>query len=752
MKAAFKRALSAAGFRRRVPVVNQLTASECGAACLAMILGYHGRGTTVSECRPFCEGGRDGVSAQAIASAAARFGLEVKAYSLEPEDLDGVPLPAIAHWGFNHFVVVESLAPGGVSVVDPSKGRQRLPAEAFGEHFTGVVLTFEPGPAFERGRARGGGLWRGYVKSILKMEGAAGLFAQVVAASVLIQVLALALPLFTQMLVDRVLPSGRGGLLHVLGLGIAAILAAHVVVSYLRESVLLYLRGRLDAHLMVAFVKHLLSLPFRFFQQRASGDLLMRLESSTLIRETVTGNALSVLLDAGFMLTYVVVLLALKPTFGLLVLALGGVQFLTLALTGRRVRTLMQSEIAANAAEQSYAVEMLRGIATVKACGVEDGVLERWSGLFYDSLRLSVRRGHLSLATSTVTGMLQRFSPLIVLWAGASAVLEGGLTVGTMLAINAVAMYVLSPISALVERGQQLQLVRAHLDRLNDVMAAAPERPATGPAAPVELSGRIQVEGLEFAYDRESPPVLRDVSFSVEPGRTLAVIGPTGSGKSTLALLLLGLYEPTRGTVRYDGVPLGDLDRRGLRGRLGAVLQDSFSFSASIRQNIALADPHARLGQVVDAARAARIHEQVEKMPMGYETPVGEGALSLSGGERQRMALARALLHHPRILILDEATSHLDVQTEQEIHRNLDALRCTKVVIAHRLTTVRNADEILVMEQGRVVERGTHAELLGRDGRYAEMIRTQFGDEAAPAAVALQELLRGEKGLSGRLT
>jgi ATP-binding cassette, subfamily B, bacterial len=721
-----------AGRRRRVPVINQLSNSECGAACLAMILGYHGRRTTISECRAYCEGGRDGVSAQAIASAAQHFGLLVKAYALEPDDLESITLPAIVHWGFNHFVVVEKKSPGKVSIVDPAFGRQHVTAQTFDENFTGVALTFERGPLFNRAGAAGDNLWLSYVKTILRMPRSANLFAQVIAASILIQLLALALPLFTKLLIDRILPFKLAGLLHILGAGIVVILLAHVLIGYLRESLLLYLRGRLDAQLMVGFVEHLLSLPFRFFQQRASGDLLMRLESSTLIRETVTGNALSIVLDAGFMLTYVVVLLTLQTTFGLLVLALGGLQFFTLFLTARHVRRLMQSEIAANSAEQSYAVEMLRGIATIKACGVEDGVLERWSGLFFNSLNISVKRGKVSLLISTTMGLLHRFSPLIVLWVGAHSVLQGRLSIGSMLAINAIAMYVLSPITALVERGQQLQLVKAHLVRINDVMAASPEPAGTAgqPAKHVSLKGRIDVEHLEFKYDRDSPPVLRDISFSLAPGQTLAVVGPTGSGKSTLALLLLGLYEPTRGAVRFDGIPLHEIDRRRLRNQIGVVLQDSFSFSASIRQNITLTDPHTPFERVVAAAKTARIHDQIEKMPMGYETPVGESALSLSGGERQRMALARALLHDPRILILDEATSHLDVQTEHAIHRNLKNLKCTKIVIAHRLTTVRNADNILVMEQGGIVEQGTHVELLRHGGRYAEMVRSQLDDDS----------------------
>jgi ATP-binding cassette, subfamily B, bacterial len=710
--------------RRSVPVRQQLTASECGAACLAMVLSYFGRNTSVSECRTLCDGGRSGVTGRAIASAAQGFGLIVRGYTLDPSDLQDIPLPAIAHWGFNHFVVVESWSTDRVIIIDPAQGRRRLSGEVFDQTFTGVVLTFEVGPLFTRKAAKFDRTWLRYVRLIRELPKASSVFAQIVAASLLIQLLALSLPLFTKLLIDKILPFGLFGLLNLLGLGLFVIVLAQTLTSYLRDSLLLYIRRRFDSVFMVKFVKHLLSLPYRFFQQRTSGDLLMRLESSALIREALTGNAISILLDIGFMLTYILLLLLLKPEFGVLVLVLGGSQFLALYFTSRHVTILMHNELAASASEQSYTVEMLRGIATIKSSGVEHRIVDRWCSLFYRSLNYSMRRNRFTLKSNFVIGILQKVSPLIILWVGAHGVLDGRMSLGSLLAISAIAVYVLTPISALIERGQQLQLVGASLTRVNDVMASEPEESEKHSIA-LSMTGRIEADQLGFGYDLDSELVLRDVTFSLEPGQTLAIVGASGSGKSTLAFLLLGLYEPTYGTIRFDGIPLQELDRRHVRSQIGVVLQDSFSFSGSIRQNITLSDPSITLSKVIDAARLAGIHAQVENMPMRYETLVGEGALSLSGGERQRVAIARALTNHPKILILDEATSHLDVETESEIHRNLSKIECTKIIIAHRLTTVRDADIILVIDNGLIVERGTHAQLISRAGRYAALFNQQ---------------------------
>lgn len=717
------------GKRRRVPVRLQLSAVECGAACLAMILSYHGRQTRVAECRDWIGIGRDGVTAEAIARAGRAFGLRVKAYTVEElADFKYITLPAIAHWNFEHFVVVERWSPKRVEIVDPGGGRRQLTPAQFNANFTGVVLTFEPGVRFERHRRQAQHSWFNY--PIQYGLYAPRLLGQLLGASLLLQLLGLALPVFTKILVDRILPLQIADVMPILGVGMAIAVLSQMVIHYLRAALLIYLQARTDTRLMLNFFEHLLTLPFRFFEQRTTGDLLMRLGSNTTIRETLTSQTLSVILDGAFVLGYLVILLVENSFFGITVLIAGGLQVLVLLGTTSRMHDLMQQDLWAQAESQSYLVEALTGIETLKAFGSEDRALDRWSNLFFNQLNVSLQRNHLTAVIDTVMLALRTFSPLMLLWVGALQVLNGTMSLGTMLALNAIASAFLLPLASLVTNGQRLQLVSAHLERLVDVLEAEPEQDLLLVKAAPKLSGRIELKQVSFRFDPNAPWVLRNVSLAVEPGQKIALVGRSGSGKSTLAKLLLGLYLPTEGEILYDGIPLQALNWRTLRRQFGVVLQEASIFSSSIRQNIALNQPSLSLDRIVRAAKLAAIHDDIVQLPMGYGTRVAEGGSGLSGGQRQRLAIARALAHQPAILLLDEATSHLDVVTEGLVEQNLSRLSCTRIAIAHRLSTVRNADLILVLDAGTIVERGSHEELLARQGYYAAIVRSQL--ETAP--------------------
>jgi len=712
--------------RRRVPVMLQLNGVECGAACLAMILTYYGRKTRVAECREICGVGRDGTTAQTIARAARSYGLRVGAFSVEPKDFQHVRLPAIAHWEFNHFVVVERWSPKWVEIVDPAGGLRRLSAAEFEAGLTGVVLTFEPGIHFESLGNRTQPIWRNYMASMLRAPGAAGLIAQVVGASLCLLILGLALPLFTKVIVDRVLPLGNVSVMGILATGLAMIFAAQAVATFLRGALLLSLRSRLDMQMMLGFFEHLLSLPFRFFQQRNSGDLLMRLGSNTMIREALTSQTLSAILDGALVVGYLVILGVHEPVFCALAFGVGCLQIALLVGTARRRRDLNQRELAAQSESQSYLVEALSGVAALKASGTEDHALEHWSSLFAGEMNASLRRGQLAAVVDAVMTMLRALSPLMLLWVGTFQVLNGGMSLGTMLALIALATAFLEPLSSLVSNGERMQLAAAHLERISDVVSAEPEQDPRRVQDAPRLTGRIEFRNVSFRYDPNAPFVLRNISFSVEQGHKVALVGRTGSGKSTLAMLLLGLYEPTEGEILLDGIPLRRLNYRAIRSQFGVVLQEPFLFSGSLRQNIAFGHPDLGFDAVVEAAQLAEIQMEIEQMPMGYETRIAEGGIGLSGGQRQRVSLARALARKPAVLLMDEATSHLDVVTERRVERNLSQRACTRLVIAHRLSTICDADQILVLEGGVIAERGSHEELVSRNGCYATLVSSQM--------------------------
>lgn len=715
--------------RRRVAVVLQQEPTECGAACLAMVLRFHGRMTSLTECRAACGAGRDGANARAIVHGARGAGLVARGFQGSAADLSSISLPAIVHWRAEHFVVVERVGPRRVDIVDPAEGRRRISPESLAANFSGVVLTFEPGEAFERRGAASMFTWRTYLRGLWEASGVRGALAQVLVASLVLQGLGLLLPLFTKVVIDQLLPGRLAGLLPILGVGMGLWIGAQGLLGYLRALVLLHVRMRLDATVMTSFFTHLLSLPFRYFQTRTSGDLLTRLSSNSVLRELFTAQTVSVGLDAILVLSYLGLLLAWAPSFGLIALGLGAVEALIVGATTPRMTRLAQHDLRAQADTQSYLVEVLGGIATLKAAGAEHRALDHWTERFWIQLRTSLARGHFSIVIQTLVGVLRAGAPLLLLLVGTRAVLAGDMSLGTMLAVNALAAAFLAPVSSLLTSVQSLQIVGAHLERIADVLQAEPEPAPEGGVALASARVPIALREVAFRYAPDALDVLRDITFTIEPGAKVAIVGPTGSGKSTLGLLLLGLHAPTAGTITIDGHPRERVDLRTLRGRFGVVLQDSALFAGTLRENIAFHDPALPEADVVAAAELACIHQDIAAMPMGYGSMLAEGGAGLSGGQKQRLSLARALARRPDLLLLDEATSHLDPATERAVERNLARLGCTRVIISHRPSAVRDADCIVVLRAGRIVMQGTHEELRGRGGPYDEFLGTKAESE-----------------------
>jgi ATP-binding cassette, subfamily B, bacterial len=714
--------------RGQIPFVQQLSAMECGAACLTMALGYLGRHVALDDVREVLGPGRDGVTAAGLVNAAEHFGLRARGVRVDLDELEYIDRGSVLHWRFSHFVVFDRLRSDSVDIVDPDAGRRRVPMDEFSRSFTGVALLFEPGDEFRTEERRSAGIWA-YARRLLGEH--RGILAQVLVVSLFLQILALGVPLLTSLIVDRVLPRGDEHLLAVVAIGMVGVIAFQLTALYLRSQLLLAMRTRLDARMTLSFLDHLLSLPYPFFQSRTAGDLMMRLNSNAQVREMLTSGALSALLDGSLVILYLAILFLASPLMGCLALVIGGLYVLVFAIARRKKRELAAQMISKEARSSSYQIEMLGAMDTLKALGAEKRAAEHWSHLFVDVLNASLVRGRFDVAIESVLGTLRFATPLLILAFGGWQVLEGTLTLGNMLALSAVSVGFLLPLSTLVQTAIQFQAVQSYVERIEDVLRAAPEQESTGgpPRLVGRLKGAISLHQVSFRYSPVAPFVIKELSIEIEPGSLVAVVGKTASGKSTLLSLLSALYLPTSGRILYDGRSLTDYDLSTLRGQLGVVTQSPSLFGGTIRSNITLAQPQASYEDMVRAARIACVHEDILAMPLGYDTPLLDRGASLSGGQRQRIALARALIRRPAVLLLDEATSALDGITERGVQRELADLRCTRVVIAHRISTVRDADLILVMDGGRIIEQGDHGQLLSRDGAYARLV---FPDHPRP--------------------
>jgi ATP-binding cassette, subfamily B, bacterial len=725
---------------REVTFVPQLTASDCGAASLASVLSFHGKHVPLHEVRSRLGTGRNGATARQILNAARAFGLSARGVAIEPAKLRYLPAGSILHWDLAHFVVYERATARFIEIVDPAAGRRKLPLELAAKSMSGVALVFEPGKDFVRQRAQRKGRLGRYASW---MFGVRGVWGRILSTSFFLQLLALSTPGLMALLVDKVVPRHDLPLLHLVGAGFLVLASFFFLSSFLRARLFLELRTRVEARMSFEFVEHMFALPYAFFQQRTTGDLMMRLSSQAAIRELLTTGALSALLDGTMVSIYFLLLLGAAPSLAWVALAFVALQVLMYLLTSRKNSELVVEGLAAQSQLEAYQVEMLSGIETLKSMGATDRTLSRWSDLYVAALNRAIARGQLDGTFQSLLNVLRFCGPVCLMLLGAYKVLDGSLSLGAMLGLSALGAGFLDPVANLIGTSMKLTQLHGYMERIEDVLETPREAPhssrAYGHDGGVLLAGAIVVEDLSFEYPSEPLPTLEHVSFQVAPGECVAIVGASGSGKSTLARLLAGLYEPAGGTISFDGRDLRAWDLGMLRERLGIVTQDTRLFSGTIRDNVSLFEGGVSQDRIEEACRVACLDRTIEQMPMGYDTVLADGGSSLSGGQRQRLSLARALVRNPSVLILDEATSALDAVTERAVQQQLRQLSCTRVIVAHRLSTVVEADKIVVLDKGQIVGVGTHAELFVHCQNYRELVRSQAGvpQPQAPQAMPL---------------
>jgi len=708
---------------RRVPLVRQLSLSDCAPAALAMVLQYHHRPISLQELKEAFGSSRDGHDASSIIRVAQRYGLRARGVQVDIDELHMLDRGSILYWQFNHFVVLDKVRSKSIDIVDPALGRRTIPLQIFRTSFTRVALTFEIAAPFKRAtssrRAPRLGSW---LSQILEKR---ALLGRVLLTSLVLQLSGAIVPLMTGAVIDRVVPQQDSGLLWVLLIGYAVFQACSILASFVRSHLLIYLRTEIESDFTFRFLDHLIDLPFSFFQQHSSGDLMMRLGSNTVLKEILTSASLSTILDGAVAILYLVLLFITSIPLTAVVLVLAVSRFILLAIVRWRQKRFLEESLENQAQSQSAQIELLGSMETLKAMGIEQKVAANWGDIFVNGLNIAVRRGRLEALFDGLLNVLGTGNTFVFLFYATHLVLSGKMTLGTSVAYSALAAGFLNPLNTLVGTLLSLQTVDVYMERLNDVLESPSEYSSSISSKSVRVAGDINLSNVGFTYSRDTEMVLKDVCLDIPRGTRVAIVGQTGCGKSTLARLTAGLYDPTEGAVFFDGNDVRTLDRRSVRQHIGYVTQDVQLFGGSIRRNITLANSSATLDQIVRAARIAAVHDDIMAMPMGYETILSDRGQSLSGGQRQRLAIARAVLANPQILVLDEATSHLDAITEQLVIEGIAELACTQIVVAHRLSTVQSADLILVIKGGRIAERGSHSDLLREGGIYSNLVSAQ---------------------------
>ena len=697
-------------FGRTLPVILQTEATECGLACLGMVSGYHGQRTDLATLRRRFSISQYGATLAQLIGIANALGLASRPLRLDLEDLPQLRTPCILHWNLNHFVVLKKATGRGIVIHDPATGQRQVSMDEVSRCFTGVALELWPSASFRPAAPPPSIRFRDLIG---RVDGLLGAGTQVLVLAVALEVFALVSPFYLQWVIDHVLLSADRDLLTTLAHGFGLLLILQQLFTALRGWLLLHIGTHLSLQWQANVFAHLLRLPVAYFERRHLGDIVSRFGAVDEIRRQLTASFFSALID-GLMASVTLAMMFLYSP-PLAWLAVGAMVAYTLirSLWFRPLRLATEQEIVHHASQQSHFLETVRGIKAVKLFQRQNERRSGWLSLVAEQVNASVRTQRLGIAFQTTNGLLFGLVGIAILWLGARQTLDGAMTVGVLMAFKAYKDQFDGRLAGLVEKYFELRMLRLQGERLADIVLTRPEAEAPPPAGADAAVPAIRLRGLRFRYADSDPWVVDGIDLDIPPGQSVAFVGPSGCGKSTLINLILGVFPPVAGDIQ-----IGDLSLRqggeACRALIGTVMQDDTLFAGSIADNICFFDPAPDRRRIEECARLAHIHDEIAALPMGYGTLVGDMGTVLSGGQKQRIFLARALYKQPRVLILDEATSHLDVDCEQAVNRAIQSLALTRIIVAHRPETILSAERVVVLGGGKVVDDLTIAELLAR--------------------------------------
>lgn len=711
--------------RVTVPTVLQMESVECGAASLSIILGYFGRFVPLEKLRISCGVSRDGLKATNIIKAAKEYGLEAKGYAKSIEKLMQIKTPAIIFWNFNHFLVLEGFSKNKVFLSDPAQGRYQVSHQEFDDSYTGVVLTFEPGANFEKANEK-----RGLISSLAdRISNSKMSIFYIVIASLFLVIPGLVIPSFLKVFIDKFLVNNFSGFVMPLLLIMGAILIINSLLVYLQQYYLLKLETKLALSTSSKFLWHVFHLPIAFFSQRYSGEIGSRVSLNDKVAKLLSGDLANAALNVIVVIFYAMLMFSYDVVLTLIGIALASVNVIVLKYVSKARKDgsrRLSNETGKLLGTTTSGISM---IETLKASGRENDFYTNWVGYLAKVMNAQQELAWLSSKLNAVPPLISSLTTSIILGVGALRIMDGDMTLGALIAFTFLMSNFINPVNQLVSVGTMLHETESDMSKIDDVMNYETDNQFVNPAESTteenKLIGYFEMKDITFGYNTTTPALIENFSLKLKPGSRVALVGGSGSGKSTVAKIASGLYEPWSGEVLFDNKPKNEIPRRIITESLAVIDQDVLVFNGTIAENISFWDSAIPEKNIIQSAQDASIHDVIAARTDAYDSKVAEGGSNFSGGQRQRLEIARALSGNPSILIMDEATSALDPNTEKTVLDNIKKRGCTCIIVAHRLSTIMDCDEIIVMDYGKIVERGTHKQLMELNKVYAQLIETK---------------------------